>query len=135
MLVRKQEPDAMELVLLNASPQSIRGVALLVGPEAVFPHETQRRLFARGRIVHRYSAAVRCGTLRARSDGIGAAQGAPRRRLTSTSIQYVSQPDVGPMPSMVAGPWILRALDGSRNRSGLSPAATFSISARSRRRY
>ena len=32
----------------------------------------------------------------------GAAHSAPRRRLTSTSIQNASQPRVGPMPSIVA---------------------------------
>ncbi len=51
-----------------------------------------------------YSAAVRRWTLSAMSFGTGAAHGAPRRRFTSTSIQNVSQPCVGPMPSIVAGP-------------------------------
>src|SRR5580704_9553941 len=79
--------------------------------------------------------ALKCGALSAISCGTGAAHGAPRRRLTSTSIQKVSQPRVGPMPSMVAGPWILLACAASRNMNGFAPPATFSISCRSRRRY
>ena len=59
-----------------------------------------------------HHTTLNCGTVSAISCTAGAAQGAPRRRLTSTSIQNVSQPRVGPMPSIVAGPWMLDQMVG-----------------------
>src|SRR5258707_1635150 len=81
-----------------------------------------------------HSAADRCRILSDISLGTGDTQGAPRRRLTSTSIQYISQPWVGPKPSMVPGPWMLRACAPARHQPGLSPERNLPIFSRALQR-
>src|SRR5882757_9965260 len=122
------QPNRLVLVVIARSEATKQSIPSFGGPMDCFASLAMTKK-------SRHLIALRWGTLSAISAGTGAAHGALRRRLTSTSIQKVSHPRVGPMPSMVAGPWMLRACAASRNMNGLAPPATFSISCRSRRRY
>ena len=115
VLIRKRQPDHFELLLLDDAAQPARRLLLLARPQTVTLDETQcvtpwsrvarsrsdeaiqtplaqawsfasLAVTKHGRSDH-HSAADRCCTLPAISSGTGAAHGAPRRRLTSTSIQ------------------------------------------------